>query len=414
MSVREVGKLALFSVVLIEFAIGLFYYFTGVSISKLIYSFLILFLVMSLSTYDVRHVFKIFIIGIIYIVFALLRQGSNFQSLYEDVNMLLRSIFLVYLAKSFMDRFHLNDLKNFSLFVKVQKYNFYFISLLILVHRYLGIGGTFGYADGSLRNIYFSFFDSGNTLVALFIIAFSAVIFKSHGLLSFCLISVLALIVMLITGSKVGIAGVVTIALLCIVYYTRRRYKIFGNLFLGLFALGFVFVVTHLTLSINYFLDFLISYSSEGDKIDVSKFDVLDIIFSRRNIQIENSLTLIQESTLSELFFGHGLQNYKTELGSMTQYKNSTMVESDFLDILLGFGLTGVLLYFAGLFESFRHLGYLIRRLKIEDGILLGIMLVSLFVIGMLSGHVFLNTASSIYLGVLFSFVYGIRYGSKV
>ena len=149
------------------------------------------------------------------------------------------------------------------------------------------------------------------------------------------------------------------------------------------------------------YINILINYSSEGLKIENSNLEIMDLLFSRRNIQIENSIDIFLEDSLFIKLFGNGIKKFKEKLGNLSGYEDLTMVESDFFDILGSFGIIGLILYFFPVLKSL----FILMKSYISNNdseILSFILNLSVFlIVGVLTGHIFLNPLSSIYLGLL-------------
>jgi hypothetical protein len=404
---RYILRILIFNVVVIEFLNGIAgFYLNFFSIGKLIYTFIIGVLFVALITYHPRKM----VVTMSFLFSAILLVG--FRHFYDvvsagnELNSYLRSGFLMCLVYEFVVVFKLYEKRDIARFLRAEVFTFYFISLSILLDRLYDFGGTFRFGSGALRDGNFSFFDSGNTLIALYILSYISTLLVSKGLFKIVVNFIVVFSVMLLTGSKVGIAGVGVLLVLKVISETRKKSKFIGNTLILSSLIVLVLVVWNLNLVLNYFITFLANYSSEGAKIEASNFDIVDILFSRRNIQLGNALIIISQSSIAELIFGLGLENAKLELGNLSLFEEATMVESDPVDILLAFGFVGLIQFF--LLYVFRIKSLIKNGVKIipldntQSGLLL--MLLCLFLISAMSGHVFLNTATSIILGLLMAF----------
>ena len=184
-------------------------------------------------------------------------------------------------------------------------------------------------------------------------------------------------------------------------YFIKQKHRTLGNFIYVSGITLFIFILTNIEKSIQFFINILINYSSEGLKIENSNLEIMDLLFSRRNIQIENSIDIFLEDSLFIKLFGNGINKFKEKLGNLSSYEDLTMVESDFFDILGSFGIIGLILYFFPILKSL----FILMKSYISNNdseVLTFILNLSIFlIVGVLTGHIFLNPLSSIYLGLL-------------
>ena len=401
MKTNYIEKNALIYIVFFELMNGVLVFFLNFHFfSKIFYSLLLFSLLFSISLKK-NKIFGRFVLILLFAIFiTLLKFHSSFSMIYTDINYLLRSLLLFYAVYYYCD----NNINKkdvfFNKFKNTQITIFYLISILIVIHRFFNFGGTYRFASDIVRGSYFSFFGSGNTIIAIYLLSLIYVLFNSNKVIFF-FNSILAFFVLLLTGSKLGLILSVCVILFVLNYFIKQKYRTLGNfIYLSGITL-FIFLATNLEKSIQFFINILINYSSEGSKIESSNLEIIDLLFSRRNIQIENSIVIFLEDSVFIKLFGNGIKKFSEKLGNLSSYEELTMVESDFFDILGSFGIIGLILYFSPILKSLFIL--MKSYISTNDSEILTIILnLSIFLaIGLLTGHVFLNPLSSVYLGLL-------------
>lgn len=407
-------RLLFFGVIIVEFFNGLLGFYVGFfTLSKIYYVFVILILLISLITFHPRKFGLSLLILSIVSILAICRNYGKLSYILTDINFFLRSGFIMYVVYEFMVAFKFNRKQYIDKFLRVQTFIFYCVSIAIYSHKYFGFGGTFRYSSGAIRDSYFSFFDSGNTLIALYIVSYISILYLSKRRRKYIFDFLLVFSVMLLTGSKVGLVGVFVLMVIKVLDLIFRWSYILGKLMLNAIYTGLIIIALNLKSVIEYFIVFLINYSSEGAKISKLNLDILDILFSRRNIQIENAIIVLYNSTFFEMLSGIGYVNERLRLGMLSKYEEMTMVEVDAFDILLSFGFIGLFVYFFLYILNFRKFLKLFRHMSQGNNLFSSpviMMLIFLLLLSFSSGHVLLNTPTCLTLGVLFSFAKNIEY----
>jgi hypothetical protein len=405
MKLIHIEKNVLLYIVFFELLNGiLVYFFNFQYFSKIFYSLLLISLTVSISLKNNKILDRIFLIFLFSIFITLLKFNNSFSEIYTDINYMLRSLLLFYVVYYYCDNNLYKKHIFFNKFKKVQVIIFYSISILIIIHRFFNIGGTYRFASDMVRGTYFSFFGSGNTIIAIYLLSLIFVLFNSNKIV-FLFNSILVVFVILLTGSKLGLIMSVCTILFILSYFIKQKNRTLGNFIYVLGITLFILIVTNLEKSIQFFLRILLNYSSEGSKIENSNLEIMDFLFSRRNIQIENSISIFLEDSVFIKLFGNGITMFKDKLGSLSNYEELTMVESDFFDILGSFGIIGLILYFSPILKSLFILMKSYISSNNNSEILIIILCLSIFLaVGVLSGHVFLNPLSSVYLALLIAF----------
>ena len=401
MKPNYIEKNALIYVVLFELLNGILVFFLNFHFfSKIFYSSLLFYLILTISLKKNKILIRFILILLFSIFITLLKFHNSFSEIYMDINYLLRSLLLFYAVYFYCENYiHKKDFF-FNKFKKAQTIIFYLISTLIAIHRFFDIGGTYRFASDVVRGSYFSFFGSGNTIIAIYLLSLIYVLFNSNKI-TFLFNSILAVFVVLLTGSKLGVILTVCLIFFVLNYFIKQKHRTLGNFIYVSGITLFIFILTNIEKSIQFFINILINYSSEGLKIENSNLEIMDLLFSRRNIQIENSIDIFLEDSLFIKLFGNGINKFKEKLGNLSSYEDLTMVESDFFDILGSFGIIGLILYFFPILKSL----FILMKSYISNNdseVLTFILNLSIFlIVGVLTGHIFLNPLSSIYLGLL-------------
>ena len=215
MKPNYIEKNALIYVVLFELLNGILVFFLNFHFfSKIFYSSLLFYLILTISLKKNKILIRFILILLFSIFITLLKFHNSFSEIYMDINYLLRSLLLFYAVYFYCENYiHKKDFF-FNKFKKAQTIIFYLISTLIAIHRFFDIGGTYRFASDVVRGSYFSFFGSGNTIIAIYLLSLIYVLFNSNKI-TFLFNSILAVFVVLLTGSKLGVILTVCLIFLC-------------------------------------------------------------------------------------------------------------------------------------------------------------------------------------------------------
>lgn len=251
-----------------------------------------------------------------------LSDTSNSTTSLADSNKIL----LLYL--SFFYFYQLFSIeKNYRFFLKYQKSVFVFFVYLILSVwvGFFGIGhSTYGELNYGFKGYYFS----GNEFALLFFVTSTFVSLSLFRGRYFYLISFFSIITAFLIGTKSVMLGVLIMS--SFLLYQRKN----------IFFLGFVFLFFLLLLS--FFVSFLnISGNALFDKFlwVLDNRGIQALLFSGREIYIVDSFSYLY--SLDVIYYLFGVPKGVIESGGI-----KSMVEIDWADVIMWFGLVGFYIVF--------------------------------------------------------------------
>ena len=331
-------------------------------------------------------------IGVILIFsFAVsLELVRNFQGLNApfggDLKLIIRSSIFFFLAFWFGCTLREVDLRY------IAKSLFYLISILVLVHFFFGIGGVID-SRGVMKPIYTSYFQEGNVVAIFYTLSWINTFLYSNGKLKKAIITALALFVLSLMSSKLGV-GMLLITMIGylfrnspVYYFTELRSLIYAALFSVL-----VHVVLDpkiISLAAVYMFAFILPDSAKLLHL-VDKIDPIAAITSGRSVKVEFFLERLSSNDFGTVMFGSGFDVIQS---------NGWYIESDFFDILQSVGVIGVLILIPPMVVIlFSRVG----KFEISNRLSFGksTLVFILFFSALMSGHSFISPAVLMIFGV--------------
>jgi len=272
----------------------------------------------------------------------------------------------------------------------------YFILISSVLLKYIGLGYTM-YEVGNIGSR--GFFNAGNELSFLLIVLASIIAFelwRQKNTKKYILFFLLNLFVAISLSSKTAILGIFLFTFLIPINPNKLKLGINKLKYLLLF---FLFL---LPFSIVFSWKF-IKKSALFERFSFfwDKLDVVTFIFSSRNLYAKKAWeTYIEEYSLTEKIIGLGQKNFE-------YLNNEKIIEIDILDIFFVYGFLGIVCLVVLLF----YFQYVVRlRAKSTNKYpyakFVYLMLIIIFAISVIAGHVFNSGIAGVYLGFIFSLVY--------
>lgn len=335
----------------------------------------------------------------------------NSMFFFNEVNYLLKLLYfpIIFLGLlCFYDEYQLNKAE----IHKIIKYNLISMTVLLVVPL------IFNNAFPTYLNNYKGFigwFYAGNEVACIMVILFPFIYnfislkYKYHFLI-FLPITYVTLCI----GTKVALIGVIIIAIINLIYSIFKEskflsYKYFINLLILLTIIFFAYnsyAVDNYKSGVKNNADAAIiideTEKEEVNKIlynldsfyNYSKYSaIVKTLFSGRNIYLANTLSIYNNQDNSNVWLGIGFSN--TEMINNTNI--AKMIEIDVLDAFFHYGILGLLIMLSPILLVIYLL--LKKQSKITtDSVYYTFILLLVFGISCLSGHVFTAPAVSFYI----------------
>jgi hypothetical protein len=261
---------------------------------------------------------------------------------------------------------------------------------------------------------FFSANERGSTYAILLPILFTY-IFKDKKTIAVILLGIFA---MLILGTKVGYLGVALTLGSAFVYLLLRKFifkdKIIlyiAGILVSLVIVGLITTSLPVYKNINYQSDNVDEIIDDKnnmtddeieDAIDKDDNYLIDdkdqnLIFSRREIYLEQNIKYFKEQNIVSQLFGCGVENKKLD-GD----KIASKVERDMFDIFFTFGIVGFMIYFIPLIYALVIIATpLLKNMKkiLTSSIWFNLTAVGIaLAVSFMSGHVLVSPSVSIFL----------------
>lgn len=261
--------------------------------------------------------------------------------------------------------------------------------------KYIGLGYPM-YEYGNIGSK--GFFFAGNEISVLLVILSSILAFNlwNEGKKSYYfLLWAITLFAGLTVSSKTGVVGIMLLFLLIPLRRPSLRIGI-KRMFFILFSLGVV-----IPLAIIGIWQFIqgttlyvrLAYFSE-------KFDFWTFVLSNRNVFLEDSFKNYRDKyDVLEKLIGVGQYNYEL-------INDDKIVEMDIADIFFSYGFLGLLLFLVTLtFLGIQALRFSKNKARPYPSLVF-LMVVLLFAVSALAGHVFSSGMAAAFIGILFALMY--------
>jgi hypothetical protein len=271
----------------------------------------------------------------------------------------------------------------------------YIVLVFNIFLKYVGLGYPM-YEFGNIGSK--GFFFAGNEISVLLIILSAVLAFNlwnQNKKKYYFVLWAVTLFAGLTVSSKTGVVGIMLLFLLIPLKRPSLRLDLKKMIFI-LFSLGVVvplaiFGSWRFIQGTTFYIRLV--YFSE-------KFDFWTFILSNRNVFLEDAWhNYVRQYDFVEKLIGVG--NYNYELIS-----NEKVVEMDIADIFFGYGFVGLVLFLAVLvFLCFQALRFS-KNISRPYSNLVFFMVVFLFAISTLAGHVFSSGMAAAFVGILFGLMY--------
>lgn len=322
--------------------------------------------------------------------------------LIADVLIVTKMVFPLFVFVFIKNYFKRYD--NEKIFNHIKKI-FVFSYLVIVINIFfslLGIGYSITDNFGGLGSI--GFFKSGNALSSTFLII-SAFLFyvlweTKKKVFYYLLFGVITIFFSILLQTKTSIIGTFIFLIGIPVLHdfkkilnlrVSRKFLVIASVFLIIFFISINLIIL-LDLGIVKKITFF--YQNYG---------LLFTVMTGRNVFLEIGMRILTETyNIRDWFFGRGFIEIQQAIGDY--YSKDRIVEMDFFDILLSYGITGVLLsysiWFLFLFISFKKISSnKMSRLVFSINVIL-------LSISFLAGHIMFGGLISPFVGLLNALVY--------
>ena len=325
-----------------------------------------------ISKKQLMYLLGILVFSLSFIIFIYLSKepmGSNIVSLIKYLYFIILLILI--------------DSKD----LKISKRNLFYIALiyilLIFVPRMLSFDFN-SYREGNIGSV--GIFNSGNEINAILIFLlpiYLTNLLKEQSLAYRLIFFAVMAYVSLLTGTKVLLFFFLLITLIKILPETKKlsnKAKIVSLIGVGITCALLVFLIPKTNFYHNIVLS--LEYNNINSFKDIFSYNFLNnVIFHERLTFLVNNFNIYINSGIRSILFGIGLTSNSILLKE---------VEMDLYDILITFGIIGTLLLVIPVIK------YLISLNKQDKDLIIGTIF--LLIVSIISGHVLLSPAVSIYL----------------
>ena len=294
-------------------------------------------------------------------------------------------------------------------------------SLLLLIPYAIGTSFNSYRWDNFFGNN--GWFFSANEIGAITVILLSSTLyFLNYHNKKIILIVIPILLSIILVGTKVSFLGMIIVVLLISIFYIIKEKE--KNYFIPIFLIISLFILCTISPTINNFnssIDNLnlpedtnIENSKENNLITLKDLtdnkiiiDTCRLIFNEREDFFANNFYVYSKSGVTNILFGIGWTNW-----SKYNYDyERKLIEIDYLDIIIHYGVLGFIVYFAPAI----YLLFNILKNKTKKGYYVWYNLI-IFILGILissiAGHVLSAPAVSIYLVLILYLIYNYKKGS--
>jgi hypothetical protein len=271
--------------------------------------------------------------------------------------------------------------------LKISKRNLFYIALiyilLIFVPRMLSLDFN-SYREGNIGSV--GIFNSGNEINAILVFLlpiYLTNLLKEQSLAYRLIFFAVMAYVSLLTGTKVLLFFFLLITLIKILPETKKlsnKAKIVSLIGVGITCALLVILIPKTNFYHNIMLS--LEYNNINSLKDIFSYNFLNnVIFHERLTFLVNNFNIYINSGIRSILFGIGLTSNSILLKE---------VEMDLYDILITFGIIGTLLLVIPVIK------YLLSLNKQDKDLIIGTIF--LLIVSIISGHVLLSPAVSIYL----------------
>lgn len=281
--------------------------------------------------------------------------------------------------------------------------NFSFIVFAVnILLKYVGLG----YPMYPFNNIGSKgFFFAGNETSVVLIILSSVIGYKllqQGEIKKYRFFSLFAIFLGITISSKTGLLGVILVMLLLplkpITFTIRLKTLKFFILFLFLILL-FMILLLNTSIVTNSSIFLRIKYFW-------NKLDFITFVLSNRNTFFNEALDVYSKKyNLIEKLFGVGQYKYELLLQNYSSSYNS-IVEIDIADIFFAYGFVGLSLFLSLLGFVWFQAKKFKKSNSYPFASLVALLVLVLFGISSIAGHVFSSGMAAVFIGLLFSLMY--------
>ena len=325
-----------------------------------------------ISKKQLMYLLGILVFSLSFIIFIYLSKepmGSNIVSLVKYLYFIILLILI--------------DSKD----LKISKRNLFYIALiyilLIFVPRMLSLDFN-SYREGNIGSV--GIFNSGNEINAILVFLlpiYLTNLLKEQSLAYRLIFFAVMAYVSLLTGTKVLLFFFLLITLIKILPETKKlsnKAKIVSLIGVGITCALLVILIPKTNFYHNIVLS--LEYNNINSFKDIFSYNFLNnVIFHERLTFLVNNFNIYINSGIRSILFGIGLTSNSILLKE---------VEMDLYDILITFGIIGTLLLIIPVIK------YLLSLNKQDKDLIIGTIF--LLIVSIISGHVLLSPAVSIYL----------------
>ena len=325
-----------------------------------------------ISKKQLMYLLGILVFSLSFIIFIYLSKepmGSNIVSLVKYLYFIILLILI--------------DSKD----LKISKRNLFYIALiyilLIFVPRMLSLDFN-SYREGNIGSV--GIFNSGNEINAILVFLlpiYLTNLLKEQSLAYRLIFFAVMAYVSLLTGTKVLLFFFLLITLIKILPEAKKlsnKAKIVSLIGVGITCALLVILIPKTNFYHNIVLS--LEYNNINSFKDIFSYNFLNnVIFHERLTFLVNNFNIYINSGIRSILFGIGLTSNSILLKE---------VEMDLYDILITFGIIGTLLLVIPVIK------YLLSLNKQDKDLIIGTIF--LLIVSIISGHVLLSPAVSIYL----------------
>lgn len=330
---------------------------------------------------------------VVVVLAGILITESNANRLFGDLRFLLRSFLIGSLVFWFYSSTKWISYRNIN-----QVYTVYWIciTVFILLHVLFGIGGVTR-VTGVVKNIFTSYFQEGNVVAFIYMMAWFNLYLMLHGRLIKFALTIVALFVSFLMSSKA--LTLMMLMLLVLSWIWRfERISFTNKVFIRSLLLFFIsFVLLFWSYLAEWVLRLFAEVSPDGAVIlsRLNSQDILTVLLSTRDLKIIALLDFMHHYDWITWWFG---------LGSSELIEGDLLVESDFFDILKFFGIAGLILYVFAAVAIWRLIisQHQLKLYAYNNYLLVRGMFIATIVVSSMTGHILISPGAMIVIGLLF------------
>lgn len=337
----------------------------------------------------------LFILAIFFILFfsTLIFIPNNLSEFGRGFTWILKILLFPISFYYFLSVFELYpDLYNNKRFQQIIGFNF----LIILFNLLIGALG-FGFSAYDLDNTTVGFFMAGNELSSVYIYIGGIILthlIQKKGINHF-VFSIIFIAFSFLLGSKTALAGSLLLVLLFNLFKTLKLKVILFKVSILIIA---IITIGNLYLYIleqqGILSRFQFFYEKQGSNL-------LTFLLSNRNNYAKYAIEIYSESGWLAQLFGLNFSNFIQKMAFYVGRPKT--VEIDFFDLLLSYGIVGLVTILGFWIKNFLILTFSIPN-KIGKNIFILNFLI--FILSILSGHIFMSTRLCYFISLTTIFFY--------